>query len=83
LTEALNQDGLVSLHAIAAKIGLRNRRRLYKGFHDLRRAVVAKNKRLRKQSSDVIEGALQAAFNETPVPTLTELAAALVGCQRK
>ena len=74
LSEALNQDGPVSLHALAAKIGLRNRRRLYKGFHDLRRAVVAKNKRLRQQSADATVSALRAASNETPVPTITELA---------
>jgi len=74
LSEALEQDDPVSLHAVAAKIGLRNRRRLYKGFHDLRCAVVAKNQRLRKQRADAIRGALQAALNETPVPTLTELA---------
>ena len=74
LSEALNHDGPVSLHSVAAKVGLRNKRRLYKGFHDLRRAIVAKNKRFRKKHVDAIEGALRAAFDETPVPTVTDVA---------
>jgi AraC-like DNA-binding protein len=74
LSEALNHDGPVSLHSVAAKIGLRNRRRLYKGFHDFRLAIAAKNKRFRKERVDAIEGALRAAFDETPVPTVTDVA---------
>lgn len=74
LSEALNHDGPVSLHSVAAKVGLRNRRRLYKGFHDLRRAISAKNKRLRKQRVDAIESAVRAAFDETPIPTVTDVA---------
>jgi len=60
----MDQEGLVSLQALAAKIGLRNKRRLYKGFHDLRRAIVAKNRRIRKQRVDTIESTLRAAFDE-------------------
>jgi len=74
LIEELRKDGLTSLNAVAASVGLRNRRRLYKGFNDLRRAIVAKNKRIRKQRLDAIENALRAAFDERPIPTVTELA---------
>jgi hypothetical protein len=74
LSEALNQGALVSLHSLAAKIGLRNKRRLYKGFHDLRNALIANNKRLRQQRMDAIESALRTALTETPVPTVTEFA---------
>lgn len=43
LIEALNEDVPTNLRAIAASVGLGTPRRLYKGFHDLRSAVVAKN----------------------------------------
>lgn len=74
LLEALKDEGPVTLRAVAAKVGLRNKRRLYKGFHDLRRALVAKNRQCRKQRADMIECALRAAFDETPVPTVTDVA---------
>lgn len=74
LSEALNHEAPVSLHSVAAKIGLRNMRRLYKGFHDVRRAIVAKNKRLRQQRVEAIESALRTAFHETPIPTVTDVA---------
>jgi hypothetical protein len=47
---------------------------LYKGFHDLRKAVVANNRRLRLQRAASIESALQAALTETPVPSVTDIA---------
>ncbi|MBV8892331.1 MAG: TniQ family protein [Acidobacteria bacterium] len=74
LMEALKKNAMTSLGAVAASIGLRNKRRLYKSFHDLRRAVVSKNKRIRKQYVDAIENALRAAFDEKPIPTVTEVA---------
>jgi len=74
LFEALNNEGPVSLHSVAASVGLRTMRRLYKGFHDLRHAIVAKNRRLKEQRVEVIERTFRAAFDETPVPTVTEVA---------
>lgn len=49
LSEALGDEAPVNLRAVAEKIGLRNKRRLYKGFHDLRRALVAKNRSRRSR----------------------------------
>ncbi|MGH9663781.1 MAG: hypothetical protein ACRD9L_05100, partial [Bryobacteraceae bacterium] len=74
LSEALIKDGSVSLTSLAASIGLRNKRRLYKGFHDLRRAVVANNREHRRQRTAAIESALRAALAETPAPSLTDIA---------
>jgi hypothetical protein len=74
LSEALTNDGPVSLASLASSIGLRNKRRLYKGFHDLRRAVVAKNLEHRRQRTAIIEGALRAALAESPAPSLTDIA---------
>jgi hypothetical protein len=74
LSDALNQDAPVSLHSLAVKIGLHNKRRLYKGFHDLRNAIIANNKRLRQQRVDATENALQTALSETPAPTVTDIA---------
>jgi hypothetical protein len=74
LSEALHKDGPISLSSLAASIGLRNKRRLYKGFHDLRKAVVANNRRFRLQRAASIESAMQAALTETPVPSLTDIA---------
>ncbi len=74
LSEALSQAVPVSLQSLATSIGLRNKRRLYKGFHDLRNALIANNKRLRQQRVDAMESALRAALNETPAPTVTDIA---------
>jgi hypothetical protein len=74
LIEALNEDVPTNLRAIAASVGLGTARRLYKGFHDLRSAVVAKNVALRRQGVAAIEKALTAAFHEQPVPTVAEVA---------
>jgi hypothetical protein len=53
---------------------LSSKRRLYKDFHDLRSAIVAKNAALRRQRFEAIEKALTAAFHERPVPSVAELA---------
>jgi hypothetical protein len=78
LSEVLNQGAPVSLQSLAASIGLRNKRRLYKGFHELRNAVIANNRRLRQQLKqqriDATEGVLRAALTETPAPTVTDIA---------
>ena len=74
LFEALNNEGPVSLHSVAASVGLRNKRRIYKGFHDLRHAIGEKNRRLKEQRMEAIERTIRAAFNEIPVPTVTEVA---------
>jgi hypothetical protein len=74
LSGALNKDSPTSLSSLAATIGLRNKRRLYKGFHDLRKAVVANNRRLRQQRAAAIESALRAGLTETPAPSVTAIA---------
>ena len=74
LIEALTKDGPTSLMAVASSVGLRNKRRLYKGFDDLRRALVAKNRRNREQRVAAIETTLRAALDERPVPSVTEVA---------
>ena len=74
LSEALLKDGPVSLSSLAKSIGLRNKRRLYKSFHDLRKAVVANNRQHRRQRTAAIENTLRAALAETPVPSLKDVA---------
>jgi hypothetical protein len=74
LSEALLKDGPISLSSLAKSIGLRNKRRLYKGFHDLRKAVVANNLHHRRQRGTAIESALRAAPTEAPIPSLKEVA---------
>jgi AraC-like DNA-binding protein len=74
LTEALKKEDLTPLLAVAASVGLRNKRRLYKGFNDLRRAIVAKNKRIKKQRLAAIETAVRAALGARPIPSVTEVA---------
>jgi hypothetical protein len=74
LLEALKKGGPVSLSSLASAIGLRNKRRLYKGFNDLRKAVVANNQRFRRQRLDVIESALRTALTEAPAPSVTDIA---------
>lgn len=74
LSEALLKDGPISLSSLAKSIGLRNKRRLYKGFHDLRKAVIANNRQHRRQRGAAIESALRAALAEAPVPSLKEVA---------
>jgi hypothetical protein len=74
LTEELGKDGLTSLAAVAAEVGSSNKRRLYKGFHAVRRAFVAKNRKIRQQKQEAMERALRDAFSEQPMPTVTEVA---------
>lgn len=74
LSEALNNDGPVSLTWLAASIGLRNKRRLYKGFHDICKALVANSRRHRLERAAAIESALRAALAETPASSLTDMA---------
>lgn len=80
LSEALHKDSQISLSSLAKSIGLRNRRRLYKGFHNLREAVVEHNRQHRRQRRTVIESALRAALEEAPVPPLKDVAQRL-GCK--
>ena len=49
LVEALNKDDLTNLRTVAASVGLTSTRRFYKDFRDLRLAIVAKNRGIRKQ----------------------------------
>lgn len=49
LVEALNNDGLTHLRTVAASVGLSTTRRFYKDFRNLRLAIVAKNRQIRKQ----------------------------------
>ena len=74
LSDALAKGDPISLSSLAKSIGLRNKRRLYKGFHDLRKAVVANNRQHRAQRATAIEGALRTALAEAPVPSLTDVA---------
>jgi AraC-like DNA-binding protein len=77
LSEALRDGAPVSLRSLAEKIGV-NKRRLYKGFHDLRKALVARNQSLRQQlrlqRRAGIEEILRKALIAVPVPTRTEIA---------
>jgi hypothetical protein len=59
---------------VAASVGLKGARRLYKGFHDLRLAISAKNAAIKKRRQEAMMAALVAAFNEQPVPTIADVA---------
>jgi hypothetical protein len=59
LAEALNKDGVTDLRTVAASVGLSSTRRFYKDFHNLRLAVVAKNREIRKQGVHVIANTAQ------------------------
>ena len=74
LAEELANGGPISLSSLAKSLGLHNRKRLYKGFHDLCKAVVANNRQHRRQRTAAIESALRAALAETPPPYLTDIA---------
>jgi hypothetical protein len=60
LVEGLNKDGLTNLRTVAASVGLSSTRRFYKDFRNLRLAVVAKNREIRKQRVHVIATTAQA-----------------------
>ena len=74
LAEDLEKYHITNILAVATSVGLTNKRRLYKGFHDVRRAIVAKNKRIRQRQREAMENALLDAFAEQPIPTVTEVA---------
>ena len=82
LTAELSKPGFTDLEVVAASVGLSSKRRLYKDFHDLRAAIIAKNATLRKRRLEATEAtlsaaigtALAAAFNEQLVPTVEEVA---------
>jgi DNA-binding transcriptional regulator YbjK len=74
LIEALNKDGLTRLRTVAVSVGLSSTRRFYNDFRDLRLGIVTKNREIRKRQVRAIESALRAAFDEQPVPTVTEIA---------
>lgn len=59
---------------MAASVGLNGARRLYKGFHDLRLAISAKNAAIKKRRREAMMAALVAALNEQPVPTVADVA---------
>jgi hypothetical protein len=59
---------------VASSVGWSKKTRLYKGFHDVRRAIVAKNRRIRQRQREAMESALRDAFAEQPIPTVTEVA---------
>jgi hypothetical protein len=54
LVEALNKDGLTHLRTVAVSVGLSSTRRFYKDFRNLRLALVAKNREIRKQRVHLI-----------------------------
>jgi len=59
LVEALNKDGLTHLRTVGASVGLSSTRRFYKDFRNLRLAIVAKNREIRKQRVHLIANATQ------------------------
>ena len=59
LVEALNKDGLTHLRNVAVSVGLSSTRRFYKDFRNLRLAIVAKNREIRKQRVHVIANTAQ------------------------
>jgi len=82
LRAELGKPGFTDLKAVAASVGLSSKRRLYKDFHDLRTAIIAKNATIRRRGLEATEAALAtaigtalaAAFNEQPVPSVEEVA---------
>jgi hypothetical protein len=86
LIKELSAPGFTDLKAVAASVGLSSKRRLYKDFHELRTAIVAKNAQFRNRQGSpcgesalraVIDGALHKAFDEQPIPTVAEVATRL------
>jgi len=85
LAAELGKPGFTDLGAVAASVGLSSQRRLYKGFHDLRVAILAKNATIRKQRLEanrsaltaVIEASLGSALHQQPVPTVEQVARSL------
>ena len=73
LADELKKECLTNLQNVATSFGV-NKRRLYKGFHEVRRAIIARNRAIRRQNVAAIASALQTALDEQPVPTVTEIA---------
>ena len=74
LVTELEKPDYTDLRTVAASVGLSSPRRLYKGFHDLRLAISAKNGAIKMRRREAIRAALAAAFNEQPVPTVADVA---------
>jgi hypothetical protein len=82
LLAELDKPGFTDLGAVAESVGLSSKRRLYKDFHDLRAAIIAKNATIRRQQREATKAALKTAIqaslasasNQQPVPTVEELA---------
>ena len=82
LIAELDKPGFTELGAVAASVGLSSRRRLYKGFHDLRAAIIAKNATIKRQRREataaalrtVIQASLASASSYQSVPTVEEAA---------
>jgi DNA-binding transcriptional regulator YbjK len=66
LVGALNKDGLTNLRTVAASVGLSSTRRFYKDFRDLRLAIVAKNREIRKKQVRALRTALSLERNSVP-----------------
>ena len=83
LIKRVERTRFTDLKAVAASVGLSSKRRLYKDFRELRMAIVVKNAQFKNRRGRscgdstlraVIDGALRAAFDERPIPTVTEVA---------
>lgn len=85
LIAELSQEGFTNLDAVAASVGLSSTRRFYKGFHELRAAIIAKNTTIRKTQLEarrsalttVIEASLGSALHQQAVPTVEQVARSL------
>ena len=56
LVAELTKPDYTDLRSVAASVGLSSARRLYKGFHDLRLAISAKNAAIKKRRREAIDG---------------------------
>ena len=74
LEAAIAQAPPPSLQAVAASLGLKGCSRLYRRFPKLCRVLVAKNRRFKHQSNEVVKEILTKALAENPPPTLDHLA---------
>jgi len=74
LAAEVSKPDYTDLRATAASVGLSSARRLYKGFHNARLAISAKNAAIKKRRREAIRATLAAAFNEQPVPTVADVA---------
>jgi hypothetical protein len=85
LIAELSREGMTNLDAVAASVGLSSTRRFYKGFHELRVAIIAKNATIRKTQLEarrsalttIIEASLGSALHQQTVPTVEQVARSL------